>query len=389
MKELYLDNAATTKPVDSVLESIKPYIVDEWHNPSSIYEKGVNVKKAIDFVRYSIADILNCDRREVYFTSGAAESNNWVIRGFIDQCKSDHYKPVIITTSIEHKSILSCLENIAMFENDLKYDLLTVDKHGCIYMNQLEQLLSFYDKDINNRILVSIGMANSEIGTIHNIKAISDLVHKFVTVFHVDATQVFGHMHIDVDYYDIDLLTASGQKLGGLKGTGLLYKRKCIDIKPLIYGTQEKGMRGGTENVVGIIALGEAIRNIDYRYEEEKLSKLRDYMISRLKNKFGCRLNGSEIYRLSNNINVIFPQNITGESLIYMLEIEGIYISSGSACDSNSEKPSRVLKEIGLSDEEASRTIRITLSKDITKEQIEFFINRLNKAIELITYNNS
>ncbi len=388
METVYLDNAATTQPVSSIMEAIKPYIETDWYNPSVLYSKGGNVKEKIESVRSNVAEEIGAWNDEIYFTSGASESNNWAIRGFVDECITENVKPLIITTHIEHKSILECVKNLyKIYKTAYRYVLVKCT--GEIDIEDLEHTLNLASRINSNgedkiKTLISIGLANSEIGTIQDIKTISHIAHSYNAILHTDATQAFGHVPIDVNILGVDLLTASAQKLGGLKGTGFLYKRRGIDIKPLIYGSQEKGQRGGTENVVGIIAFGEAIKQINYISEYQDISFLRDYMIEKLVKRFGCQVNGSRNNRLPNNVNVTFPQNITGEALIYVLDTDGIYISSGSACNSYSNKPSNVLMSIGLSEEEASRTLRITLSDKITKENIDYFIDRLERAMKLL-----
>ncbi len=382
METVYLDSAATTKPVDSIAEAVKPYIESKWYNPSAKYSKGSDIKKKIESVRANIAKEIGADSNEIYFTSGATESNNWVIRGFVDQCKIEDKKPLIITTNIEHSSIIQCVK--AMEKLYAKCIYLPVNQNGCFILESLNAVLKFY-KDIPCvKVLVTIGMGNNEIGTIQDITSIANMVHNYDGVLHTDATQCFGHIPINNQILCADMISASAQKFGGLKGIGFLYKKNSIEIQPLIYGSQEQGQRGGTENVVGIVALGEAINQIDYS-KTDKVKHLRNYMIEKLVKRLGCKVNGTITDRLPNNINITFPQSITGEALIYILETDDIYISAGSACNSHSNQPSHVLKAIGLSDEEASKTIRSTLSDDITAGQIEFFVNQLEKAIKLLT----
>lgn len=244
MEAIYLDSAATTKPVDSIIEAIKPYIETDWYNPSALYSKGKKIKDKIEEVRSLVAKELHAKSQELYFTSGATESNHWVIRGFVDECKVEGKQPIIITTHIEHKSIEECIKNLCCIESDLRCEYLSINNYGEIKIRELEEILKYLMKnDVTNetKILVSIGMANSEIGTIQNIKEISKMVHRYKAILHTDATQAFGHIPIDVNVLGIDFLTASAQKLGGIKGTGFLYKREGVNIKPLIYGSQEKG----------------------------------------------------------------------------------------------------------------------------------------------------
>lgn len=382
MEIIYLDNAATTKPVDSIVEAVKPYIESEWYNPSAKYSKCSNVKEKIESVRTDIAKEIGVNTNEIYFTSGATESNNWVIRGFVDQCRMENKKPLIITTNIEHSSIIKCIK--AMDKLYAHCICIPVNQNGYFDLESLKTILEYYKAVSYIKILVSVGMGNNEIGTIQDIASIANIVHVYGGILHTDATQCFGHIPINNQILCADMISASAQKFGGLKGIGFLYKKDTVEIQPLIYGSQEQGQRGGTENVVGIVALGEAIKQIDYS-KADKVKRLRDYMIKELVERLWCKINGSITDRLPNNINITFSQSVTGEALIYILETDDIYISAGSACNSYSNQPSHVLKAIGLSDEEASKTIRITLSDDITYEQVDYFINQLEKAIKLLT----
>lgn len=389
METVYLDNAATTKPVNSIIEAVKPYIESEWYNPSAKYSKGSNVKEKIESVRANIAKEIGVNSNEIYFTSGATESNNWVIRGFIDQCRIENKQPLIITSDIEHNSIIKCVT--AMHDNNnSEFISISVNEYGLLKIELLEWILKTLCKNQKQLyytqfgILVSIGMGNNEIGTIQDITSIANIVHSYGGVLHTDATQCFGHIPINNQVLCADMISASAQKLGGLKGVGFLYKKEGIEIQPLIYGSQEQGQRGGTENVVGIIALGEAVKQIDYS-KTGKVKHLRNYMIEKLVKRLGCKINGSITDRLSNNINVTFPQSITGEALIYMLDMCNIYISSGSACNAHSIKPSYVLQAIGLDDYEISRTIRITLPDDINKKQIDAVVDEIEKQIQVLT----
>ena len=397
---IYLDNAATTKPEKEVIDAIMPYLTDDWYNPSSLYSKAKAVRSEVDKARNNIARFIGAKPDELYFTSGATESNNWVIRGFIDYCLSYQIKPVVITSTIEHKSITSCVAGMYSVHPFL-FDSykVNVDKNGFVDLNHLDLILSSIKKEYSNNylVLVSIQYANSEIGTIQHINDIAHFVHQYKGIFHTDATQALCHIPIHVGFEGIDLLSASAQKCGGLKGTGILYKNKnCHCIKPLIYGSQENGERGGTENVVGIIAMSKAVdccQNI--KTNIGATIKDRNYFVYQLVTKFDCKVNGiigDYLYgffdnRLPNNINVTFPQNITGEALIYMLDSAGIMISSGSACNSNTNKPSRVLQAIGLSNEEIERTVRITLPDDITIGEINTVVNEIDKVIKVLTEN--
>lgn len=379
---IYLDNAATGEYkyvddiiVDTMMKAMKKY----WQNPSSLY--AANVKEEINKCRANIAKFIGAKPDEIIFTSSASESNNAAIRGWVDEIWLNTYKtPNIITTQIEHKSILKLLD-----EGNLGavVGYCDVDEFGLVDCKSLENMLIMRK---GKPILVSVHMANSEIGVIQDIKRISDLVHKYGGILHVDATQAFGKIPIDVNELSIDMMSASGHKISPvLKGIAYLYKKDCINIQPLIYGAQENGFRGGTENVFGIIGLNKAIEYCDISQEKiDEMCKKREHFIELLENKFDCELNGDSYYRLPNNINVTFPQNITGESLLYMLDLSGYQISVGSACNSHSIQPSYVLKAIGLTNDDAMKTIRITFSDDITYEEIHKIVEEIDKAIKII-----
>lgn len=373
---LYLDTAATTKPKQEIIKAIMPYLTEKWYNPSSLYKSSMDVKKKIEEVRGDVAKLINANTKEIIFSSGASESNNHIIRGFDDINYQN--ESVIITTHLEHSSILNALKNPALRSTVLFCD---INKEGLVDLQHLKSLLESCKM---KKVLVSIIYAQNEIGTIQRLKEISRLVHSYNAVLHTDCTQALPHIKIDVKELGIDLMTASAHKLNGLKGTGFLYKSKDVALAPLIYGEQENKQRGGTENIIGIIALGEAVKSIDYN-KSKQLCEKRDYFISCLEYKFGCKLNGHSTERLPNNINVTFPQNITGEALLYMLDMSGVAISTGSACNSKSIQPSYVLKEIGLSNDDAIRTIRIGLSDDITCEDIDNVIEEIDKSLKLLT----
>lgn len=378
---IYLDAAATAKYTnidDIVVDTITTAMRDSWMNPSSLY--AANVKDKINKCRANIAKFIGAKEDEIYFTSGASESNNWAIRGWIDNEANGLLHINIITTPIEHKSILSAVQSDAL---DVCVHYCNVDKFGLVNLELLEHLLYEHEYE---PMLVSINVANNEIGTIQNIKEISNLVHKYGGVLHADATQCLGHIPINVEELGVDMMSASGHKISPvLRGIGFLYKKNSINIQPLIYGAQESHMRGGTENTYGIVGLNKAIEYCDVGYDTMMdLCEKRDYFIALLESEFGCKLNGHSKYRLPNNINVAFPQNITGESLLYMLDISGIKISTSSACNSRTIEPSYVLTSIGLTNEEAMRSVRFTLPNDITYKEIDYVIDEIGKCIKLI-----
>ncbi len=384
---VYLDAASTAKyrnVDDIIVDTITTAMRDSWMNPSSLY--ATNVKKKINKCRANIAEFIGAKPEEIYFTSGATEGNNWAIRGWDDEIWLTTYKKSnIITTQLEHKSILELLEN-GNLGSAVHY--CDVDEFGVVDCESLRRLLSKC-KYNDEPILVSINMANNEIGVIQDIKKISKLVHEYDGVLHIDATQALGHVPIDVEELGADMMSCSGHKISPvLKGIGFLYKRNNVNIQPIIYGAQEGGLRGGTENTYGIIGLSKALEYCDL--SNEKINEMcgsRDYFISLLASKFGCKLNGDSRNRLPNNVNVVFPQNITGENLLYILDLSGIKISTSSACNSREIKPSHVLKAIGLTDEQAMKSVRFTLPDDIAYEEIGKVVNEIDKAIKIIEIN--
>ena len=379
---VYLDNAATAKYTnidDIIVDTMTTAMRDSWLNPSSLY--AANVKNKIDKCRENIANFINAKSEEIIFTSGASESNNMAIRGWVDNLWEIGN---VITSTIEHKSTVNLVQSNILEAR--VYDC-KVDKHGIIDYQDLNTYLSYY-KYIPT--LVSIHMANNELGVIQDIKRISEMVHRhYDGILHVDATQALPYIPIDVEALGIDMLSASGHKISPvLKGIGFLYKRNGVNIKPLIYGAQENNLRGGTENTFGIIGLSKAIEYCDTTIQiTESLCGKRDYFIDRLVKKFGCKLNGHATNRLPNNVNVTFPQDITGEGLLYLLDMSDIKCSTGSACNSHDIQMSHVLEAIGLTKEDAMKTVRFTLPNDITHQDIDKVIDEIEKAITLIEIN--
>lgn len=381
---IYLDNAATAKYTnvdDIIVDTMVTAMRDSWMNPSSLY--ATKVKNKIDKCRKNIADFINAKPEEIIFTSGASESNSMAIKGWVD-ANIDTYYLSVITTRIEHKSIMETVKNLSVGGNVFYCD---VDKFGLIDYEVLQNILYCNE---GRSILVSVHMANNEIGTLQNIRKISELVHSYCGILHVDATQALPYIPIDVSALGIDMMSCSGHKISPvLKSIGFLYKKSSINIKPLIYGAQENGLRGGTENTYGIIGLSKALEYCDFSYESmSEMRDKRDFFISQLESKFGCKLNGHRRCRLLNNINVTFPQNITGESLLYVLDMSGIKVSISSACNSKSIEPSYVLTSIGLTKEEAIRSVRFSLPDDITYDEINKVISEIDKAIKILEMEN-
>lgn len=390
--QLYLDSAATAKPNKEVLKAVMPYLTDDFYNPSSIYSDGVRVRRAIDNARESIAGFINADTDEIFFDSGSSESNCWAIQGYVLAGMMDFAKTEIVTTKIEHKSIMECVDAMERLGNNTGYcdvEYLDVDKDGFVNIEQLESVFKDREEPNYYDILVSIQLANNECGVIQDIKVISDIIHKYGGVLHVDATQAFGQVPIDVKAMGIDMLSASAHKLeGGFKGVGLLYKKKDIEIQPIIYGSQNAGLRGGTEATYGIVGFAKAVELASEEMEDKlALSVKRDYFISEL-TRNGCKLNGASVHRLPNNINVMLPEGVGSEELLYMLDLDDIQCSAGSACNSNSKKPSYVLKALGLTDEQAARSVRFTISSDITYEDIDYVVEKVVKIMKIIRNSN-
>lgn len=379
MKSIYLDNAATTKVKAEIIDAMLTYFQEQWYNPSSLYGNATKVKQDIEEARNNIGCFIGADSKEIFITSSGSEGNCWAIQGFVNYYNRIGKTVTVIVSTIEHKSILECVKHI-----DANVCYVDVDEFGFIDIRMLEDLiLNAYNK--SNKILVSIQFANNEVGTVQDIADIARLIHKYNGTLHTDAVQATGQIPVNVKELDIDLLTCSGHKIGAPKGIGFLYKRNGVEIDPLIYGSQMDFMRGGTENVPYIIGLSKAINYCDVSQNAvDEMCKKRNYFINLLESKFDCELNGDSYYRLPNNISVTFPQNITGEALLYCLDMSGIKISTGSACNSKAIEPSYVLKAIGLSDEQAMKTVRITLSDDTTYEDIDFVVDEISKSIKLI-----
>lgn len=384
---IYLDEAATTKPSPEVISAMMPYLSEKWHNPSSLYSWASDVSKDVSKARKTVADFINAEEDEVFFTSGGSESNCWAIQGFVTHRSAIEELPCIITTNIEHHSIMECTAMMNMLPCLVWY--VGVDEYGNVDIEELEEALKCMTKETKpSNVLVSIGMANNEIGTIQDIKKLSEIIHSYGAIFHTDAVQAFGHIPIDVEDMGIDILSASGHKIGAPKGIGILYKRNGTEINPLIYGSQMDGMRGGTENVPYIIGMAKAVELIE-RYAKpdmcQRIAYTRDYFIDKLES-IGCKLNGSRENRLPNNINVTLPHGLNGESMLYCMDLCDVYISTGSACNSKSIEPSPVLSAIGLGDD-AYNSIRITFPVGITKEEIDEVVGEMDRQIKILVNN--
>ena len=375
MKQIiYLDNAATTKTAPEVVKAMLPYFSEHYGNPSSIYSLGTESKKAVSGVRESIAKSLGAATNEIYFTAGGSEADNWAIKATAEAYaqKGKH----IITSAIEHHAVLHTCEYLEKRGFEVTY--VGVDENGILKLDELEKAIR------PDTILISVMFANNEIGTIQPIKEIGRIAKEHRILFHTDAVQAYGQLPINVDEYQIDMLSASAHKLNGPKGIGFLYIRKGLKTRSFIHGgAQERSRRAGTENVPGIVGLGAASARAFSRMEEKtkKEIELRDYLIRRIEEEVPyCRLNGDRTRRLPNNVNFSF-RFVEGESLLIMLDMRGICASSGSACTSGSLDPSHVLLAIGLPHEIAHGSLRLTLSEENTKEELDTTVEAIKEIV--------
>ena len=375
-KNVYADNAATTKISDEVLNAMVPFLKENYGNPSSLYSVGQSAKAEIEKSRETIAKCINANASEIYFTSGGSESDNWAIRGFVlKNIKKHPEKNHIITSAFEHHAVLHTVQALEKQGFDVTY--LPVHKDGIIKPDELEAAIN------EHTALVTIMFANNEIGTIQPVKEIAQICKKHGVVFHTDAVQAVGNVKIDVKDLGVDMLSMTGHKIHGPKGCGALFVKKGILLENLIYGgAQEKNKRAGTENTASIIGFAKAVElatnNVDDHVE--KLTKLRNYFIENALKIDRSILNGSLEHRLPGNINMCF-EGIEGESLLLSLDLCGISASSGSACTSGSLDPSHVLLAIGLPHEIAHGSLRISLSDYNTKEDIDYILENLAPII--------
>ncbi|MBK1813730.1 cysteine desulfurase NifS [Clostridium sp. YIM B02505] len=374
-KVVYMDYAATTYVKPEVLEEMMPYFTEKFGNPSSFYSISRDTKMAIDLGRDRVAKALGCESSEVYFTGGGSEADNWALKGiaFAHKKKGNH----IITTKIEHHAVLHACEYLEKHGFEVTY--LDVDSEGFINLEDLKNAIT------DKTILVSIMFANNEIGTIQPIKEIGQICKERKVLFHTDAVQAVGNVHINVKELNIDLLSLAGHKIYGPKGIGALYIRKGVRIDNLVHGGgQERARRAGTENVPAIVGLGKAIELATSSIDEhaERLEKLRDKLIDGLLKVPYSRLNGPRgKNRLAGNANIIF-EFIEGESILLMLDFEGVCASSGSACTSGSLDPSHVLLAIGCKHEIAHGSLRLSLGDGTTEEDVDYVINAVPPIIQ-------
>lgn len=376
MEIKYFDNAATTKVKEEVLNEMLPYYSIQYGNPSSLYTIGRYTKRAIEKARKQVANLINCNSNEIYFTGSGTESDNTALKGiaYANKVKGNH----IITSKIEHPAILNTCRTLE--KQGFKVSYINVDKDGII---NIQELINSITKDT---ILISVMFANNEIGTIEPIEKISAIAKKYNIIFHTDAVQAAGNVPIDVKSLGIDLLSLSGHKINGPKGVGALYVKTGINFDRIMDGGgQEKKKRSGTENVAGIVGLGKAaeISQKNIQKHINKLLDLREYFIKQIEEKIPeAKLNGSREDRLPGNTNFSF-KNVDGQTLLLKLDEKGICVSSGSACSSGNSNPSHVLVAIGASKEWAKGTIRVTFGEENTKEEIDYLVENIISNIKV------
>jgi len=375
MNKIYMDNAATTPVRKEVLEAMLPYFGEYYGNPSSLYQTAAASKKAVENAREQVAKALGAKTEEIYFTGCGTESDNWALTGAAEAYGKNGGH--IITSAIEHHAVLHTCQYLESRGYDVTY--LPVDEDGLISIEELEKAIR------PETFLISIMLANNEIGTIQPVKEIGLLARERKIIFHTDAVQAVGHMPIDVNELNIDMLSMSAHKIYGPKGVGALYVRKGIRLKSFMHGgAQERSRRAGTENVPGVVGLGKAIELITAEMEEEnkKLISLRERLIEGLMSAIPyARLNGHREKRLPGNVNISF-EFVEGESILISLDFKGIAASSGSACTSGSLDPSHVLLAIGLPHEKAHGSVRFTLGMYNTEEDADEVIRELPPIIE-------
>ena len=373
--KIYLDNAATTRTAQEVVDAMIPYFTENYGNPSSIYELGQRSKEAITTAREQIAEVIGAKPEEIYFTAGGSEADNWALKAACEayEKKGKH----IITTKIEHHAILHTCEYLEKKGVEVTY--LDVDENGLVDLDALQKAIR------PDTILISIMFANNEIGTIEPVKEIGMIAKEHGILFHTDAVQAFGQVPIDVDDMHIYMLSSSAHKINGPKGIGFLYIRKGVKIRSFVHGgAQERKRRAGTENVPAIVGYGVAAKRAADTMEERtaRERQLRDDFIKRVEKEIPyVKLNGHPDKRLPNNINFSF-RFIEGESLLIMLDMKGIAGSSGSACTSGSLDPSHVLLAIGLPHEIAHGSLRLSLGEDTTKEDLDYTLEQIKEIIQ-------
>ncbi|EOQ35997.1 cysteine desulfurase NifS [Butyricicoccus pullicaecorum] len=377
---VYADNAATTPMSESVFEAMKPFLTEFYGNPSSLYRIGREARRAVTEARMKVARALNAkDPSEIIFTGGGSQADNLAIRGYV-KGRSARGKKHIITSKIEHHAVLYTCE--ALEKEGYPVTYLDVDAQGHVDLEQLKSVIT------DQTALVTIMAANNEIGTIQNLKAISEIAHAHGAVFHTDAVQAVGHMPLDVQEMGIDMLSLSAHKFRGPKGIGALYVRRGIALEPLVYGGgQERGLASGTENVAGMVGLGQAIEDATGEHLAEKMGyvkKLTDRLVRGIMDAIPyTHYTGDPVNRLPGTASFVF-EAIEGEGLILRLDLAGICGSTGSACSTGSLDPSHVLMAIGLPHEIAHGSLRLTLGEQNTEEDVDYLIENVTKVVETL-----
>lgn len=376
-KLIYLDHAATTPMSEEVRAAMEPYLKEKYGNASTVYGPGTEARKAVERARELIAETLQAKPSEIYFTSGGSESDNWAVKNLAASYKSKGRH--LITSKVEHHAVLNSCEYLQKLGYEVTY--LNVDESGRI---SLEELSGAMREDTT---AVSVMFANNEVGTIEPVYQIGKLAREHQVVFHTDAVQAYGQIPVSVQYYQIDLLSASAHKFHGPKGVGFLYIREGIKLPSYIHGgSQERGKRAGTENVAGIVGMGKAAelahRNMRIRIQREIM--LRNYLMERVLHEIpDARVNGHRNRRLPGNVSVSF-RGVEGASLLILMEEDGICASGGSACNTGESRISYVIEALGVPDDYAPGTVRLTLGKDTTKEEIDCAVESLKKNVGIL-----
>ena len=363
MQKIYLDNAATT-PLTSQVKQYIIELLDQYANPSSLYQSGVDARQIIEQARSNVAKFINGKSKNIIFTSGGSASNTLAIRGYVQKLNC-----TVLYSPIAHKSIIKCVESI---KNAYP---LKVNKYGQIDFDDLKEWLD----SRSGKFFVVLDYANSEIGTVQDVKKIIELCHFYNAIVYLDCTGSISQIPVDVKKLDVDMLGFSGHKIHALKGVGVLYKKENIELEPLVYGSQEQGLFAGTENILGIASIGKAVENYDY---SSISSKNRDYVYDYIIKKIpGSYLVGAPFeHRLPHNLYMCF-KGVQGESLMILLDINGIQVSTGSACNSGNPQPSSTLTAIGMDKEDINSCIRMTFS-DETKEELDYVCSKLKECVE-------
>ena len=364
MNTIYLDNASTTKLTPQVKQCIIK-LLDQFYNPSSLYQSGIDARQIIEQARKNVAKFINGKSENIIFTSGGSASNTLAVRGYVQK-----HDCTVLYSPIAHKSIIKCVEPI---KNAYP---LKVNKYGQIDFNDLKKWLD----SRSGKFFVVLDYANSEIGTIQDVKKIIDLVHFYNGVVYLDCTGSISQIPIDVKKLDVDMLGFSGHKIHALKGVGTLYKKENIELEPLVYGSQEQGYFAGTENILGIASLGKAVENYDYSsISSNNRDYVYDYIIKEIPDSY---LVGTQFeHRLPHNLYMCF-KGVQGESLMILLDMNGVQVSTGSACTSSDLQPSSTLTAIGMDKENINSCIRMTFSGNETKEELDYVCSKIKECVE-------